>query len=79
MIQDFNAEGMTGAKDPGISELKWELYNELLKEGSLTVRVFALWAGPRRLDQARRRCRRASTPIRGRRSRSATACCSRAA
>jgi predicted amidohydrolase YtcJ len=52
MIQDFNAEGMTGAKDPGISELKWTLYNELLQEGKLDVRVFALWAGPRRLDQA---------------------------
>ena len=52
MIKDFNAEGMTAAKDPGISELKWTLYNELLKEGKLDVRVFALWAGPRRLDQA---------------------------
>ena len=52
MIQDFNAEGMTGAKDPGIGELKWTLYNELLKEGKLDVRIFALWAGPRRLDQA---------------------------
>ena len=52
MIQDFNAEGMTGAKDPGINEMKWSLYNELLKEGKLDVRLFALWAGPRRLDQA---------------------------
>lgn len=52
IIADFNAEGMTGAKDPGISPLKWELYNELLKEGMLTVRMFALWAGPRRLDDA---------------------------
>ena len=52
IIQDFNAEGMTGAKDPGIGELKWTLYNELLKEGKLDVRIFALWAGPRRLDQA---------------------------
>ncbi len=52
MIQDFNAEGMTGAKDPGMSELKWTLYNELLNEGALDVRVFALWSGPRRLDQA---------------------------
>ncbi|MGD9905259.1 MAG: amidohydrolase [Vicinamibacterales bacterium] len=51
MIRDFNAEGMTGAKDPGISELKWSLYNELLKDGQLDVRLFALWAGPRRLDQ----------------------------
>ena len=52
MIEDFNAEGMTGAKDPGISPLKWELYNELLKEGRLTVRMFALWAGPRALTEA---------------------------
>lgn len=52
MIEDFNAEGMTGAKDPGIGELKWELYNELLKEGKLNVRLFALWAGPRKLEDA---------------------------
>ena len=24
---------MTGAKDPGIGQAKWELYQELLKEG----------------------------------------------
>jgi predicted amidohydrolase YtcJ len=47
LIQDFNKEGMTGAKDPGISPQKWELYQELLKEGKLTVRMFALWAGSR--------------------------------
>ena len=52
IVEDFNREGMTGAKDPGISAMKWELYNELLKEGRLTVRVFALWSGPRRLDEA---------------------------
>lgn len=52
MIEDFNAEGMTGAKDPGIGDLKWELYDELLKEGKLTVRLFALWSGPRRLEDA---------------------------
>ena len=49
IIEDFNHEGMTGAKDPGIGEAKWELYRELLQEGKLTVRVFALWAGARRL------------------------------
>ena len=48
MIEDFNREGMTGAKDPGIGEAKWELYKELLAEGRLTVRVFALWSGPTR-------------------------------
>jgi len=52
IVEDFNAEGMTAAKDPGITELKWQLYNELLKEGRLTTRVFALWAGPRKLDEA---------------------------
>lgn len=43
IIQQFNREGMTGAKDPGIAPRTWELYEELLREGKLTVRVFALW------------------------------------
>ncbi|MEO8679593.1 MAG: amidohydrolase [Vicinamibacterales bacterium] len=50
IIEDFNKEGMTGAKDPGIGESKWELYQELLREGRLTVRVFALWSGARNLE-----------------------------
>jgi hypothetical protein len=50
LIKDFNKEGMTAAKDPGISQQKWELYQELLKEGALTVRMFALWAGARRVE-----------------------------
>ena len=49
IIADFNKEGMTGAKIPGIGEAKWELYQEILREGRLTVRVFALWSGARRL------------------------------
>ena len=48
MIEDFNKEGMTGAKDPGIGQEKWDLYEELLKDGRLTVRMFALWSGARR-------------------------------
>ena len=47
LIADFNKEGMTGAKDPGIGQQKWDLYQELLKEGKLTVRLFALWSGSR--------------------------------
>lgn len=47
LIQDFNKEGMTGAKDPGIGQQKWDLYQELLEEGKLTVRMFALWSGSR--------------------------------
>jgi hypothetical protein len=50
IVREFNREGMTGAKDPGIGAAKWELYQELLKEGQLTVRVFALWSGARRLE-----------------------------
>ncbi len=50
IARDFNREGMTGAKDPGIGAAKWELYQELLAEGQLTVRVFALWSGARNLD-----------------------------
>src|SRR5688572_18819552 len=50
IVREFNREGMTGAKDPGIGVAKWELYQELLKEGQLTVRVFALWSGARRLE-----------------------------
>jgi predicted amidohydrolase YtcJ len=50
LIRDFNREGMTAAKDPGIGQDKWELYQELLREGRLTVRMFALWAGARRLE-----------------------------
>lgn len=52
IVDDFNKEGMTGAKDPGIDPLTWELYQELLKEGRLTVRVFALWSGARRLEDS---------------------------
>jgi predicted amidohydrolase YtcJ len=50
IVEDFNKEGMTGAKDPGIGQTKWELYQELLKEGRLTVRLFALWSGARRVE-----------------------------
>jgi predicted amidohydrolase YtcJ len=47
LMKEFNREGMTGAKDPGIGDQKWNLYQEILKEGNLTVRIFALWSGGR--------------------------------
>jgi predicted amidohydrolase YtcJ len=50
IIEDFNKEGMTGAKDPGIGQQKWEIYQELLKEGKLNVHLFALWSGARRVE-----------------------------
>ena len=74
IVEDFNREGMTGAKDPGIGEMKWELYQELLKEGKLTVRVFALWAGAAAAGRRAARCWRACRRSPSRRRRSATAC-----
>jgi predicted amidohydrolase YtcJ len=43
IIEEFNKEGTTAVKDPGIGEDKWRLYQNLLADGKLTVRVFALW------------------------------------
>jgi predicted amidohydrolase YtcJ len=43
IMEEFNKEGMTGAKDPGIGREKWELYQELAKQDRLTTRVHALW------------------------------------
>jgi predicted amidohydrolase YtcJ len=45
IIEGFNREGMTSAKDLNISRAKWDLYTQLLDEGKLTVRVTALWRG----------------------------------
>jgi predicted amidohydrolase YtcJ len=45
IIEGFNREGMTGAKDLNISRAKWDLYRQLLDEGRLNVRVTALWRG----------------------------------
>jgi predicted amidohydrolase YtcJ len=53
MMADFNREGMTAAKDPGIDVERWMLYEELLKDKRSTVRIFALFQGGRTLDSAR--------------------------
>lgn len=58
IIEEFNKEGMTGVKDPGIGFEKWEMYRELQKEGKLTVRVFALWRSGRTEKQAKDMVRR---------------------
>ena len=50
----FNAEGMTGLKDPGISSQTWDLYKKVERDGGLTVRVFALWSGGRNVEGAKR-------------------------
>ena len=50
----FNAEGMTGLKDPGVSASTWDIYKRVLGDGGLTVRVFALWQGGRSIEGAKR-------------------------
>ncbi|HEV8216677.1 MAG TPA: amidohydrolase [Gemmatimonadaceae bacterium] len=50
----FNAEGMTGLKDPGISAEAWNTYKKVERDGALTVRVFALWSGGRGVADAQR-------------------------
>ncbi len=62
MAQAFNRECMTGAKDPGIgwgqrgiedSLNAWQAYQDVLNEGALSVRIFALWPSPQNMDEAR--------------------------
>ena len=50
----FNAAGMTGLKDPGISPEEWDTYKKVERDGALTVRVFALWSGGTSVDEAKR-------------------------
>ncbi len=44
LAHEFNAECMTGGKDPGIGSRVWEAYRDVLADGDLTVRIFALWS-----------------------------------
>ena len=53
MMADFNKEGMTAAKDPGIDPDQWKLYEELLSEKKFSVRIFALIMGGRTIESAR--------------------------
>jgi predicted amidohydrolase YtcJ len=53
LAKAFNAEGMTGVKDPGISSDAWSSYTRVLAGGGLTVRVFALWTGGRTVAAAK--------------------------
>ena len=52
IIDGFNREGMTGAKDLNVSQAKWDLYRQLLDEGKLNVRVAVLWRGGNTLESA---------------------------
>ncbi len=53
LAREFSAEGMTGVKDPGISAATFDNYRALAAEGSLPLRVFALFSGGRSMAEAR--------------------------
>jgi predicted amidohydrolase YtcJ len=52
-VKTFNAEGMTGLKDPGISSQTWDIYRKIERDSALNVRVFALWSGGRSVEGAK--------------------------
>jgi predicted amidohydrolase YtcJ len=52
MSRAFNAEGMTGVKDPEISDKTWQAYRRVLGNDDLTVRAFTLWYGGTSIDEA---------------------------
>jgi predicted amidohydrolase YtcJ len=54
IMEGFNREGMTAAKDPSINPGKWTVYKQLLDEGKFTVRVFTLWLGGATIDSVQR-------------------------
>ena len=64
MADELNAECMTGAKDPGIgynvladpesAMNTWNAYRQVLDDGDLTLRVFALWRSPDTLEGAQK-------------------------
>jgi predicted amidohydrolase YtcJ len=53
MAKAFNAEGMTGAKDPGISPATFAMFQNAAAEGALPVRIFALWSTGRSVESAK--------------------------
>ena len=67
LIEDFNKEGMTGAKDPGIFDDKWDVYQQLLAENKLNVRIFALWRvrDPKTADTVLQRLQKLPKPPAG--------------
>jgi predicted amidohydrolase YtcJ len=53
IAKEFNKEGMTALKDPGIDGRVWEAYQRALAAGTLSVRVFTLWRPGPSLEEAR--------------------------
>ncbi|MDP2959754.1 MAG: amidohydrolase family protein [Longimicrobiales bacterium] len=52
LARAFNAECMTGAKDPGVNPDGWSAYQDVLAQDSLSVRIFALWRVGRTVEAA---------------------------
>jgi hypothetical protein len=61
LARAFNQVGMTGAKDPGIDDEEWAAYLAARADGTLTVRIAALWSG----GQTETSTRRAIDRVRG--------------
>jgi predicted amidohydrolase YtcJ len=54
LAREFNKEGMTATKDPGVGLPTWRAYQDVLAEDKLTVRMFVLWDGGRTVEHAQR-------------------------
>jgi predicted amidohydrolase YtcJ len=54
MIDALHQEGMTAIKEASIEPQTWDSYRQLLDQGQLTVRVFALWSAGSTMDSARK-------------------------
>ncbi len=52
IVEEFNKEGMTAVKDPGIDSDIWKSYQNVLGQGKLTVRVFILWSAGKTIKDA---------------------------
>jgi len=53
MMEAFNQEGMTAAKDPDIQPDRFELYRELLNDHQFTVRINTLFHAGTTIDSAK--------------------------
>jgi predicted amidohydrolase YtcJ len=54
IVEEFNKEGMTAVKDPGIGPGKWEAYQKVLAQNKLTVRAFILWDAGKTIEAAQK-------------------------
>jgi predicted amidohydrolase YtcJ len=45
LLSEAAKEGLTGVKNPGITEQDWSIYKELRAENKINAHLFALWMG----------------------------------